>query len=89
MYSPSGYVLSLNLSDDEYVVTGGHYNPDFVSEYDQNGWKYDLPQMNEGRAYHGCQSFIQNNKMVSNLSCVYHSLLLQNVSTLTKVLIRI
>ena len=61
----------IRISDDEYIVTGGYFPMAVVSSYDQNGWKYDLPQMNQGRNSHGCQSYIQNNQLVIQLWIEY------------------
>jgi len=37
-----------------FILTGGLYSENKVSRYATNGWMEDLPELNEGRTYHGC-----------------------------------
>ena len=40
-----------------FILTGGIYTMTTVSRYSINGWMEDLPELNEGRRYHGCGYF--------------------------------
>ena len=52
--------------NNELILTGGWGQGQKVSVYGESGWKRDLPSLNIGRFNHGCTSFIQNGKWVSN-----------------------
>ena len=39
------------------LLTGGLYSANEVSEYNQNGYQRKLPQLLQGRFYHGCSYF--------------------------------
>ena len=48
---------------DQLIVVGVNT----VTAYDENGWKEELPTLNQGRFHHGCNSFVnQNNELVSH-----------------------
>ena len=36
------------------IVTGGYYNPNRVSIYNDDGWVENMPSLNSGRRAHGC-----------------------------------
>ena len=38
-------------------MTGGFYTEKKVSQYSTSGWMSDLPDLNEGRFWHGCGYF--------------------------------
>merc|ERR1719481_91040 len=40
-----------------FILTGGDYTLTTVSRYSTSGWMEDLPELNEGRGYHGCGYF--------------------------------
>merc|ERR1719391_1003653 len=51
-----GHACSIKF-DYHVVITGGwnHITTlDTVSRYDENGWQWDLPNLNTGRSHHGC-----------------------------------
>jgi len=39
---------------DHVIVTGGYYNPNRVSIYNDDGWVENMPSLNSGRRAHGC-----------------------------------
>ena len=43
------------------ILTGGRYTHTTVSQYNQAGWVRDLPDLLQGRYYHGC-SYYDNNE---------------------------
>ena len=45
-----------------FILTGGLYSEKKVSRYATNGWMEDLPELNEGRTYHGC-GYYYNDEM--------------------------
>ena len=49
--------------DDRVIITGGHSDKT-VSVYDENGWREDLPNLNDGRMGHACSSFVSGEKKV-------------------------
>lgn len=52
--------------NNELILTGGWGQGGKVRVYGESGWKRDMPSLNQGRFGHGCTSFIQNGKRVSN-----------------------
>ena len=42
------------------LLTGGLYTPTTVSQYNQDGWVRDLPDLLQGRWEHGCSYFVNN-----------------------------
>ena len=54
---------------DSLVITGGYWGTGqkTVTEYTEDGQHKELPEMNTGRHYHGCSSFVDGaNNIVSN-----------------------
>jgi len=51
-------------ADDWVVVTGGWYTRTNVTEYDINGWRQELPDLNTGRYDHGCGYYVNANKEI-------------------------
>ena len=47
---------SINLGS-TVILTGGYYSPNRVSEYSETGFTRDLPQLLQGRYWHGCSYF--------------------------------
>ena len=46
---------AINLGSSVIITGGGYYgSPNKVSEYNENGWVSDLPDLLQGRAHHGC-----------------------------------
>ena len=39
------------------ILTGGYYSYSRVSEYSEDGFTRDLPQLQQGRMHHGCSYF--------------------------------
>ena len=52
--------------DDRVIITGGH-SQTTVSVYDENGWREDLPNLNEGRMGHACSSFVSRGEKVCQI----------------------
>jgi len=52
------YACAINLGS-TVILTGGadYYNYNRVSEYSESGFTRDLPQLQQGRCYHGCSYF--------------------------------
>jgi len=48
-----------DLITDSVFITGGGFTLQTVSRYDLLGWLEDLPQLKEGRHYHGCGSYFR------------------------------
>ena len=36
------------------IVTGGYFDPNRVSIYNDDGWVENMPSLNSGRRAHGC-----------------------------------
>merc|ERR1739838_904456 len=49
-----------DLTSDSLIITGGSSNNQIVSRYNWNGWVEDLPHLIEGRAHHGCGSYLRS-----------------------------
>ena len=56
--------------DDSYIITGGgDYPYTTVSKYNKDGWMEDLPDLNKGRYFHGCGTYLDDNN--NRVSSVY------------------
>ena len=53
MLSNFRVACSIELSE-TFILTGGSYTWTTVSKYSTSGWVEDLPKLNQGRQYHGC-----------------------------------
>ena len=56
------------------VVTGGWFTEKTVSVYSIGGWVKDLPNLNHGRAGHGCGHYVDSNDNLVSL-CPLSSIL--------------
>ena len=61
---PSDACAIAGSEEEGVVVTGGHsdlapHYRDNVTRYGKFGWLEDLPSLIQGRAKHGCASYIQ------------------------------
>ena len=63
-------VTPVPLGGPDYVlITGGDSFKSMVSQYNVQGWKKDLPQLQQGRYQHACCHFTNvNNDMVLRLN---------------------
>ena len=61
------------ISDDtEVIITGGFGARTDVSVYSMTGFQRNLPDLNTGRQYHACASYINiyNEKVKKNISII-------------------
>ena len=50
---------AINLGS-SVILTGGYHTRTTVSQYNEAGWVRDLPDLLQGRYYHGCTSYDNN-----------------------------
>ena len=51
--------LACSISlDDTVILTGGVYTKTTVSEYNTDGWVWDLAPLTQGRYKHACTNFL-------------------------------
>ena len=50
------FACSIELPE-MFILTGGRNALTKVSQYTTSGWMEDLPELNEGRYWHGCGYF--------------------------------
>jgi len=55
-YHTSRFACSIELPE-MFILTGGRNALTKVSQYTTSGWMEDLPELNEGRYWHGCGYF--------------------------------
>ena len=61
------------MTSDQVIITGGSNSKQVVSLYDMEGWVKDLPQLIEGRWYHGCGSYLRLDGTQVSVGCVVYS----------------
>ena len=50
---------------EEVIITGGRNTRTMVSVYSETGWRRDLAQLNQGRYWHACGSYVNGGKKVN------------------------
>ena len=55
------------------VLTGGRFTLTTVSQYNEAGWVRDLPELQQGRRYHGCSSYNNDEGTKVGIDINYYS----------------
>ena len=74
--------------NEEILITGGSYTKTTVSAYNKTGHLKDLADLNTGRYYHACTSFIFHNLKVYSLKDSNTIFFLQIVNSFSSSIIR-
>ena len=56
------FACAINLGQ-TVIITGGVGAMTTVIEYSETGFKKELPRLKQGRAYHGCSYYENDNKI--------------------------
>ena len=60
---------TIQLSETTFLLTGGRYTTDLVTEYTMEGMTRNMTNLLQGRAGHACSMYVFNQEQVSSFDC--------------------